>query len=99
MAGNSDKKGFIKELLRIFALLLNTKVDTAEKIKRIIKIAIETTLRRAKATLRRMQVDFSRSPILTQQKTINITKNGQIIKAISVRRKSRYFNGRSRLIF
>ena len=54
---------------------------------------------RAKATLRRMQVDFSRSPILTQQRTINITKNGQIIKAISVRRKSRYFNGRSRLIF
>ena len=43
---------------------------------------------RAKATLRRMQVDFTRSPILTQRKTINITKNGQIIKAISVRRKS-----------
>ena len=26
-------------------LLLNTKVDTAEKIKRIIKIAVETTIK------------------------------------------------------
>lgn len=32
-------------LSKIFALLLNTKVDTAEKIKRIIKITIKTTIK------------------------------------------------------
>ena len=40
---DSYKKQFLRVLLRIFALLLNTKVDSAEKIKRIIKTAIETT--------------------------------------------------------
>ena len=40
---NSNKKRFIRALSKIFALLLNTKVDTAEKIKKILKIAIETT--------------------------------------------------------
>ena len=29
---DNDKKRFIKALMRIFALLLNTKVDTADKI-------------------------------------------------------------------
>ena len=44
---DGDKKRFIKSLTRIFALLLNlnTKVDTVDKIKRIFKIAIETTLK------------------------------------------------------
>ena len=41
----SDKKKFIKALPQIFALLLNTNVNSVEKIKRIIKIAIETTLK------------------------------------------------------
>ena len=45
VAGDSDKKRFIRTLSRIFALLLNTKVDTAKKIKRILKIAIEMTLK------------------------------------------------------
>ena len=45
VAGSSDKKRFIRALSRIFALLLNTKVDTTKKIKRILKIAIETTLK------------------------------------------------------
>ena len=31
---NSDKKRFLRTLSKIFALLLNTKVDTAEKIKK-----------------------------------------------------------------
>ena len=43
--GNSDKKCFLRALLKIFALLLNTKVVTAEKIKKILKIAIETTIK------------------------------------------------------
>ena len=43
--GNNDKKCFLKSLSKIFALLLNTKVDTAEKIKKILKIAIETTIK------------------------------------------------------
>ena len=35
--------------------------------------------------------------ILPEQETVNITKDGQIIKT-NVRRKSRYFNGKNRLI-
>ena len=38
-------KKFIKALSKIFALLLNTNVNSVKKIKRIIKIAIETTLK------------------------------------------------------
>ena len=45
LAADSDKKRFVRVLPGILALLLNTKVDTTEKIKRIIKIAIETTLK------------------------------------------------------
>ena len=45
ISGDSDKKRFLWALSKIFALLLNTKVDTAEKIKSILKIAIETTLK------------------------------------------------------
>lgn len=45
ISGDDDKKRFLQALSRIFALLLNTKVDTAEKIKIILKIAIETTLK------------------------------------------------------
>ena len=44
-AGNNDKKRFLRALSRIFPLLLKTKVDTTEKIKRILKLAIETTLK------------------------------------------------------
>ena len=42
---DSDKKRFLRALSRIFVLLLNIKVNTAEKIKRILNIAIETTMR------------------------------------------------------
>lgn len=42
---DTDKKRFLKSLARIFTLLLNTKVDRADKIKRILKIAVETTLK------------------------------------------------------
>ena len=41
---DTNKKRFIKALTHIFALLLNTKVDTADKIKKILKTAVETTL-------------------------------------------------------
>ena len=34
LAGDTDKKFFLRALSKIFALLLNTKVDTAEKIKK-----------------------------------------------------------------
>ena len=40
----SNKKRFVKALTRIFVLLLNTRVDMADKIKRILRIAVETTL-------------------------------------------------------
>ena len=42
--GNTNKKRFLRALTGIFALLLNTKVDTSEKIKKILKIAVETTI-------------------------------------------------------
>ena len=45
VVGDSDKKRFVGELSRIFALLLKTKVDTTEKIKRILKIAIKTAIK------------------------------------------------------
>lgn len=45
LSGDSDKTRFVKAVSKIFALLLNKIVDTAEKFKRIIKIAIETTLK------------------------------------------------------
>ena len=32
------------------------------------------------------------------QKTVNIKKNGQVLKTIHVRRKCKYFSGRNRLI-
>lgn len=37
ISGDDDKKRFLQALSRIFALLLNTKVDTAEKIKNNFK--------------------------------------------------------------
>ena len=45
ISGDSDKKHFLQALSRISALLLNTKIQKAEKIKRILKIAIETTIK------------------------------------------------------
>ena len=42
---------------------------------------------------------FKITEILQQQKIVNIKKNGQVIKTINVRRKSRYFSGRNGLIF
>lgn len=42
---DSNKKLFVKMLSRMFALLLNTKVNIAEKIKQIIKITIERPLK------------------------------------------------------
>ena len=43
--GNTNKKRFLRALTRIFALLLNIKVDMLEKIKRVLKIAVETTIK------------------------------------------------------
>ena len=45
LEGESDKKRFLRTLTRIFALLLNTNVETLDKIKRILKIAVETTIK------------------------------------------------------
>ena len=39
------KNASLKSLSKIFGLLLNTKVNTAEKIKKLIKIALETTVK------------------------------------------------------
>ena len=41
----NDKKHFIRALTKIFILLLNTKVDTVEKVKKMLKVPIETTLK------------------------------------------------------
>ena len=36
---------------------------------------------------------------LPEQKTVNITKNGEIVKTINIRKKSEYFNEKNRLVF
>ena len=41
----SNKKTFVRNLSKLFTIPLNINYNTAEKIKRIIKIAIETTLK------------------------------------------------------
>ena len=38
---NSDKKSFIKSLARACTLLLNTKVDTVDKIKKYLKLLLK----------------------------------------------------------
>ena len=48
---------------------------------------------------RRTIYPFKIKQTLSAQKTVNITKNGQIVKTINVRRKSKYFSGKNRLIF
>ena len=40
-----DKKQFIRSLTKIFAILLNTRVDSVSKIKNIIKIAVKIVIR------------------------------------------------------
>ena len=42
---DTEKKHFPKSLSKIFALLINTKVNTAQRILKIIKIALETTVK------------------------------------------------------
>ena len=42
---DNNKKRLVKALTHIFVLLLNTKVNTVDKIKRILKITVETTLK------------------------------------------------------
>ena len=42
---SNDKKTFVRALAKMFTLLLNTNVGTVNKIKQIVKIAIETTLK------------------------------------------------------
>ena len=66
---------------------------------------------RTKATVIRLPVvvrnDFqqkTRNPfkikeILPEQKTVDIKKNGKIMKTINVRRISKYFSCKNRLIF
>ena len=102
---DNDKKRFVKALTRIFALLLNTKVDTADKIKRILKIVVETTLKRTKVTPRRRErrlptwllrqnrvrqrtkrtYSYKIKLTLPEQKQVDITKNGAVIKTIVYR--------------
>ena len=60
--------------------------------------------RRLSASARPMARQRARKPfkvkeVLPQQKLVDIKKDGQILKAINVRRKSTYFSGRNRLIF
>ena len=67
---------------------------------------------RTKATVRGMSVDvivsgrrgkrtypYKIKLPLPEQRTVNIKKNGQIIKTINVKRKSKYFTMRNARIF
>ena len=42
---------------------------------------------------------FKIKQTLPSKKTVNITKKGQVIKTINVRRKCKYFTGKNRLMF
>ena len=42
---------------------------------------------------------FKIKQTLPVQKRVNITKNGQVVKTINVKRKSKYFSGKNRLAF
>ena len=42
---------------------------------------------------------FKIKQVLPEEKTVNITKNGQVIKTVNVRRKCKYFTGRKRSVF
>ena len=44
IGGESDKERFLRVLATIITLLLNTKVDTADKIKRILEITVKTVI-------------------------------------------------------
>ena len=50
-------------------------------------------------TRKRTVYPFEIKETIPEQKTVNITKNGQKIKTINVKKKSRYINGKNRLIF
>ena len=98
--------------MHIFALLLNAKVGTADRIKKILKIAIKNdseNMARTKLTVccqrrlpdwltytrlmrQRRTYPYKIKFNLPEQKKVDIRKNGDIIKTISVRRKSKYFN-------
>ena len=102
--GDSNKKRFRRALSKIFTLLLITKVDTAKKIKKILKIGIETVIYnmiRTKFTEKRLPEKMRKLPawmvnreydkkktiypfkikqLLPTQKSVNITKNGQLLK-------------------
>ena len=50
-------------------------------------------------TRKRTIYPFKIKETLPGQRTVNITKKGQVVKTINVRRKSKYFTGKNRLIF
>ena len=50
-------------------------------------------------TRKRTIYPFKEKEPLPKQRPVNITKNGQVIKTTIVRRKSKYFTGKNRLIF
>ena len=50
-------------------------------------------------TRKRTVYPFKIKETQPEQKTVNITKNGQMIKTTNVRQKVRYFNGKNRPIF
>ena len=64
----------------------------------------KATMRRFPASARRVTRQRTIKPfkikeILLQQKAVDIKKNRHIIKTINVRKKSRFFSGRNRLMF
>ena len=56
-------------------------------------------INREYGTRKRTVYHFKIKETLPEQRTANITKDEQIVKTINVRRKSRCFTGKNRLIF
>ena len=118
---DTDKKRFVKALMRIFMLLLNTsrhgrqnQKNTQNRRRNYTENMARTkvTPHRGESPLpswllcqnRRHQRTKRTYPCkikltLLEQKTVDITKDGNIIKTIGVRRKSTYFSDRNTRVF
>ena len=77
--------------------MVRTKVTVRRMPDKMQKLPVWMVNR--KYGKKRTTYQFKIKQTLPAQKTVNITKNGQVLKTINVRKKSKYFSGKSRLIF
>ena len=100
-----DKKRFIHIFSKILATLLSVKIENIENVIKLVKLSVDNhkkmirTKLVPKRTIRRWPPKecygkFKIKTLLPEQETINIKKNGQVVRSITVRRKTKKFTGR-----